>query len=140
LADDTDLGARIEAWPAAAIRLVATADGFARVHLVVTGSAHVERFDRDGRWLDSELARWTKGGRQTLAERDLAEVLVTFGVAEADANVITEEMRVQAEPLVGSEAPAWKNLGFWLGSWAVFMAGWVVAVILAIILLVVLVL
>jgi hypothetical protein len=137
LTDDAELFARIEAWPAAAIRLVPAPDGSVRVHLTVSGTAHIERFDRDGRWLESEFAFWTEDGRR-LADRALGDVLEAFGVAEADA--IAQDMSAAAEPLVGDKGSRWANLGLWLGSWAMFVGGWIAAGVLAIVLLVLLLL
>jgi hypothetical protein len=131
-----DLKQRVEAWPRAAIRVVETPGGFVHIHLVVTGSANVEQFDREGRWLDSEFVRWKERGRQGLEDRDLADVLLAFGVPDAEAAAIAADMRAGAEPLVGSDESWWKNVGLWLGSFAFFLSGWILAVVLAIVLLV----
>jgi hypothetical protein len=135
LTDDAELFARIEAWPAAAIRLLPAPDGSVRVHLTVSGTAHIERFDRDGRWLESEFAVWNEEGWK-YADRALADVLETFGVAEADA--IAQEMSAAAEPLVGDKGSWWANLGLWLGSWTMFVGGWIAAGVLAIVVVVLL--
>jgi hypothetical protein len=134
--DSLDLRQRIEGWPRAAIRVLETPAGFVHIHLVVTGTANVEQFDREGRWLDSEIVRWKEGGRQGLAERDLAEVLRAFGVLEAEAGAIAADMQAEAEPLVGPDQPSWKNVGLWLGTFAFFLFGWILAGVLAIALLV----
>jgi hypothetical protein len=97
-------------------------DGSVRVHLTVSGTAHIERFDRDGRWLESEFAFWSEDGRR-LADRALGDVLEAFGVAQADA--IAQEMSAAAEPLVGDKGSWWANLGLWLGSWTMFVGGWI---------------
>jgi hypothetical protein len=127
---------RVEEWPRAAVRLLETPDGFVHIHLFVTGDAMVERFDREGRLLEGESARWTEGGERTQEEPDLAHVLVAFGVPEAEARAIAAAMRAQAEPLAGTDEPWWKEAGFWLKFVGIFIAGWVVAAALAIWLLV----
>jgi hypothetical protein len=48
-----DLRERVEGWLRAAIRVVETPDGLVQIQLFVTGSANVEQFDREGRWLES---------------------------------------------------------------------------------------
>jgi hypothetical protein len=133
LTDDAELLARIEAWPAAAIRLLPTPHGSVRVHLTVSGTAHLERFDREGRWLESEFAFWSEDGRR-LADRALGDVLEAFGVAAADS--IAQEMSAAAEPLVESPGSRWKELGFTLSFWAPLLGGWIAALALAIVVLV----
>jgi hypothetical protein len=136
LVADPELSARIEGWPPAAIRLLTTAGGLVRVHLTVTGTAHVERFDRDGRWLESEFAFWADDGRK-LADRALADVLQAFGVAEEEAIATAGEMQSAAEPLVGAKDSRWKD-PFYLGWWGLFASGWIASIVLAIVVLVLL--
>lgn len=133
-----DLKQRVEGWPRAAIRVVETPAGFVHIHLFVTGSANVEQFDREGRWLESDIVRWKEGGRkEAFEERDLAEVLLAFGVPEAEVAAIAADMRAGAEPLVGSDESSWKNVGLWFfGSFALFLGGWILAVVLAVVVLV----
>jgi hypothetical protein len=133
-----DLTQRVEGWPRAAIRVVETPAGFVHIHLVVIGHGHVQQFDREGRWLDSETVHWTEGGRSALVDRDLADVLLAFGVPEPEAGAIAADMRAEAEPLVGSDESSWKNVGLWLGSFAFFLGGWILAAVLAIVVLVIL--
>jgi hypothetical protein len=108
------------------------------VHLTVTGTAHVERFDRDGRWLESEFAFWADDGRK-LADRSLADVLEAFGVVQADAIATAGEMRSAAEPLVGPKRSRWSDPFLaHLGWWGLFASGWIAAIVLAIVVLVLL--
>jgi hypothetical protein len=137
LAADPELSARIEGWPRAAIRLLTAADGLVRVHLLVDGTARVERFGRDGRWLESEFAFWADDGRKH-TDSSLAEVLEAFGVAQPDAIATAAEMRSAAEPLVGPKGSRWSDLLFYFGWWGVLASGWIAAIVLAIVVLVVL--
>jgi hypothetical protein len=59
-----DLRQRVEGWPRAAIRVVETPAGFVHIHLVVAGHGHVQQFDREGRWLDSETVTGRRAGGQ----------------------------------------------------------------------------
>ena len=79
-----DLRERVDGWLRAAIRVVETPDGFVHIQLFVTGNANVEQFDREGRWLESDIVRRMEGGREAFEERDLVGVLVAFGVPEAE--------------------------------------------------------
>jgi hypothetical protein len=71
-------------------------------------------------------------------DRDLTDVLLAFGVPEPEAGAIATDMRAEAEPLVCSDESSWKNVGLWLGSFAFFLGGWILAAVLAIVVLVIL--
>jgi hypothetical protein len=132
-----DLTERIEEWPRAAIRLIEVPDAFVHIHLLVTGIARVEQFDREGWLLEAESARWDEGGK-TLDEPPLAEVLSRFGMPSDEAAALAADLRARAEPLARSNGGWWEEVKLWLGLFGLFIGGWIIAVALAIWLLIVL--